>query len=64
MENVINTVPKKNALIVQHNKLVEARYRLTLQEMRIVLWLLAEIQIGDTDFKSYRVRIKDLADFI
>ena len=51
-------------MVVKHNKLIEAKYRLTLQEMRIILWLFSEIQPGDKDFKKYRVRIADLAHFV
>jgi hypothetical protein len=40
MDEIIYTTPKKNALVIQHNRLIEAKYNLTLQEIRIVLWLL------------------------
>lgn len=56
--------PNENALVVKHNKLIQARYTLTLQEKRVILWLISEIDQSDTDFKTYRVQVKDLADFI
>lgn len=64
MDDPILAVPKDTALVVKHNKLIEAKYRLTLQEKRILLWLMSEIQAGDKDFKRYRVRIADLAHFV
>ena len=64
MDNTVYCAPKDTALVVKHNKLIEAKYRLTLQEKRILLWLMSEIQPGDKDFKKYRVRIADLAAFV
>lgn len=55
---------ENKALAVQHNKLVEARYNLTLQEKRLVLWLISQIQPHDKEFKTYRVSIKELAGLI
>lgn len=62
MSNIIITKPKEKALVTRHNHLIEARYRLTLQEQRILLWLFSEIGPEDKDFKRYRVRIADLAE--
>ena len=56
--------PKKNALVVQHNRLVEGRYDLTLQEIRLIFWLISEIKPNDKSFKTYRVPIKELAEFV
>lgn len=35
-----NTSPASDILIVKHNNLINARYNLTLQEQRIILWLI------------------------
>ncbi|AVM73387.1 Initiator Replication protein [Magnetospirillum gryphiswaldense MSR-1] len=64
MPDIIVTKPKEKALVKRHNHLIEARYRLTLQEQRLLLWLFSEIKPEDTDFKRYRVRIADLAKLI
>ena len=64
MTDVVVTKPTEKALVTRHNNLIEARYRLTLQEQRILLWLFSEIGPEDRDFKKYRVRIADLAKFI
>lgn len=64
MADVFVSKPSDKALVTRHNNLIEARYRLTLQEQRILLWLFSEIGPEDKDFKRYRVRIADLAKFI
>ena len=56
--------PKDNAIVTRHNKLIEARYSLTLQEKRILLWLISEIQPDDTDISVFRVGVKEFAEFI
>jgi len=44
MPDIIVTKPKEKALVKRHNHLIEARYRLTLQEQRLLLWLFSEIK--------------------
>ena len=50
--------------VVKSNSLVEARYRLSLQESQIILWLLMQIRPEDEDFKSHKLQIKDFADLV
>jgi len=49
--------------VVKSNALVEARYRLSLQESQVILWLLTQIRSNDEDFKSHRLEIADFAQF-
>lgn len=51
----------KNELVVQHNNLVEARYRLSLQEKRLVFWLASQVKHSDKDFKEHILKVKDFA---
>ena len=51
----------KNELIVQHNDLIEARYRLSLQEKRVILWLLTQVKSDDKDFKLHKLEISEFA---
>lgn len=52
----------KNALVVKHNDLIEARYQaFTVVEQRIILMLLGQIQKNDTDFKTYLVTVSDFS---
>ena len=57
-------VEPQDELIVQHNYLVEARYRLSLQEKRVILWLLTQIKSNDEDFKLHRLEIVEFAKMI
>lgn len=56
-------VIEKN-LVVKANKLNESRYRLSLQEQRIVLAMLSMIKKGDVAFKPYSFTIKEFADLV
>jgi plasmid replication initiation protein len=51
----------KNELVVQHNALTEARYKLSLQEKRVILWLLTRIKPTDEDFKLHRLEITEFS---
>lgn len=44
--------------------MVEARYRLSAEEQKIIKILISQIQKDDEDFKRYEFRIKDLASFL
>jgi plasmid replication initiation protein len=55
---------KSKEIVVQSNRLIEAHYRLTLQEKRIILWLIKEIKSDDTDFKKYMLKIADFAEMV
>lgn len=52
----------ENKAIRKSNSLIEARYRLTLGEQRILYLLASVINPSDEDFKKYRISIKDLAE--
>lgn len=56
--------PNKSLLSTQHNKLIQARYTMTLQEKRLVLWLISQIEPHDKQFKIYKVPLKALAEYI
>ena len=51
-------------LVVQHNKIVEARYRLTVEEQRLIKTLVSQIRAHDEDFKVYQIHVHDLAALI
>ncbi len=54
---------KKNN-IRQSNFLIEARYKLTTQEFRIVSVIKSMVSQEDEDFKGYRINLKDIAKII
>jgi plasmid replication initiation protein len=51
----------KNAMIVKSNMLVEASYKLTAQEQRVILTLTSKIRPEDEDFKEYCISVKEFA---
>jgi len=52
---------KKNLVIRKSNELIEARYKLSIAEQRLVVLLASEISPNDEDFKSYEIRVSDFA---
>ena len=51
----------KPQIIRKSNELIEARYKLSVAEQRLVLLLASEITPDDEDFKSYQIRVADFA---
>lgn len=49
-------------LVRKGNDLINARHELNVNENRLILLTLTEIQPGDEDFKPYRIRISDFID--
>ena len=55
---------KSSMAVTQSNPLIESRYKLSLSEIKLFLWMVKEVQPGDKDFKTYRVYIKDFIEAI
>ena len=62
MAKTKNQGPSK--FVVKSNDLIEARYRLSLQESHVVLWLLTQIGLEDEEFKTHRLKVKDFAEMV
>ena len=60
----MSLVKKKNEDVVQSNHLIEASYRLSLQEKRLVAWLLKLIKPQDQDFKRYTLKVSEFAEMM
>lgn len=60
----MSLVKKKNESVVQSNHLIEAHYRLSLQEKRLILWLLKHIKPQDQDFERYTVKVSEFAEMM
>ena len=62
--NTINNdkiLDQYNSMIaVQHNNLVTAKYSMSLQQKRIMIWLISQIQPNDVEFKEHTLDIKQL----
>jgi plasmid replication initiation protein len=54
----------EKSLVVQHNKIVEARYRLSIGEQRVIKLLISMIEKDDVDFKEYRINVSDLISLL
>jgi plasmid replication initiation protein len=48
------------SLVVQHNKIIEAKYKLSVGEQRLIKLLVSMIEPEDEDFKAYRIAVIDL----
>jgi plasmid replication initiation protein len=66
MEQRIILVNKANdkSLIVKSNYLIEAPYKLTIQEQRIVFMMISMLKPDDKDFNIYRVSIKYFKEMV
>lgn len=51
-------------MVVQSNRLIEARYRLTVEEQKIIKILISQIHRDDTDFQVYTFRVTELGDIL
>lgn len=55
---------KKNKLIVKSNFIVEASYKLSLGEQRVIYVLTSMIKPDDKEFKTYRLTVKEFAEIL
>lgn len=53
-----------NELVIQHNNLVEANYRLSLQEKRLMLFLMSQIKKDDNSFVNIEISINELSNIM
>lgn len=54
----------QKTLVVQSNRLIEAKYRLSVEEQKIIKILISQIRREDGEFKDYEFRVKDLAEML
>lgn len=58
------SIDEKSLTVRQANSLIEASYKIaSIGEGRLIRMLIAQIQPGDEDFKTYRIGISDFARF-
>lgn len=50
------------SLVVKDNKLINAHYSMSVLEMRLFLAMVVQVQKDDKDFKTYKVRVRELMD--
>lgn len=54
--------PEQEIIIKKSNELIEARYRLSIGEQRLILLLASQIRTDDKSFNSYEIRVSDFAE--
>ena len=59
-----NKSTKTDQFVVKSNSLIEARYRLSLQESHVILWLLTQICPDDEDLKPHSMKISEFAKMV
>jgi len=64
MEVCTVAITKEKRVVVQSNKLIEARYALTIPEQRLVLTLISLISPEDTKFKKYEISISEFQNIL
>jgi nucleoside-triphosphatase THEP1 len=52
----------KNAIATMHNNLIQARHKLTLEEIRLMDTIISFIQPEDKDFKVYKIPVSVLKE--
>jgi plasmid replication initiation protein len=55
---------KNNYLVSKSNDLIEARYRLSVQEQRLIAIMVSDIKPNDRDFKNYSYKITDFIEWV
>ena len=53
---------KNSVIAIQHNNLVQAKYSMSLQQKRIMIWLVSQIRPNDEDFKEHTLSVKELIE--
>lgn len=55
---------KSGTVVFQSNDLIEAKYHLSLQEKRLILWLISQIKPDDEEFKEHILKIDDFIKIV
>lgn len=55
----MDMIDSRNNLVTKSNVLIEANYKLGVVEQKIILCLASNIQLNDSDFKTYTLPIKE-----
>ena len=55
---------ERDKMVVKSNDLIQkSRFSLTVQQQRVILYLISKIEYGDKDFREYEFDIKDFCRF-
>lgn len=53
---------KELEIVKKDNRLIEAKYRLSINEQRLILAVLGQIRTDDTDTDFYKINLKEIAE--
>lgn len=53
---------RRSDTVVKSNDLIEASYKLSLNEQRLIIYMASKINKDDTEFRTVRVSVKEFAD--
>jgi plasmid replication initiation protein len=51
-------------IIVKSNHLIEGKYKLSMREQKIILFLISKIKKNDDDLKLYRISVKNFSEML
>lgn len=57
-------IEQDKLVVTQANKLAEASYTMSLEEKRVVMLMVSLVRREDHDFKTYRIPISDIRDYL
>jgi plasmid replication initiation protein len=60
----VNIKNNKKLIVTQSNKLIEARYALSVGEQKIILLLISTISPEDKELKNYEMKVSDFAQMM
>ncbi len=55
---------KGQLIVTKSNDLVQAQYRLSTYELRIILLLASKVQMQDKEFKRYQFSVKEISKLL
>lgn len=64
IDRVEENLKFNNEIVIQHNNLIEANYRLSLQEKRLMLFIMSRIKKEDDSFINIEIGISELSNIM
>lgn len=61
---MVQKIEQEKLIVTQANKLAEASYTMSLEEKRIVVFMVSLVRKDDKDFQIYRIPITDIRDYL
>lgn len=59
-----NVTSTNNFVVTKSNSLIEANYKLSVIEQKIILYLISKIRKDDDDFKTYQLPVKQFYELL